>query len=115
MHFIQIRQQRKNSLVTQRHINDPMMRKRTHRSKAGTLLPTTQRSRRHKQTRIFTPIAARSPDSAGTVPECFPLCGEVAVACWDAEEDGAVVLEGVDCCDWVVGFGRCVHLGENFL
>lgn len=48
MHLIQIRQHRENSLIPQRHIDKPMMRKRTHRSNTGTLLPTTQRSRRDK-------------------------------------------------------------------
>lgn len=48
--------------------------------------------------------------AAGGVPEGLPLCWEVSVSGWNAEEECIIRFEGLWVDDWVVGLWWCVHL-----
>ena len=107
----QITEQRERSLVAQRHKDDAMVRQRGHGSNGRGLLPTTHRSGGDEYTSVLPPIATLLPDASRLVPERLPLSREVAVAGWDAEKEGIVLLKLV----WVAEngdalvFRRSVH------
>lgn len=110
-----ITEERKDSLVAQRHVDETVVRKRAHGIHSSALLPTAHSGSRHEQTRVLAPQGTGLPLAAGLVPEGLPLGREVAVSGRDAEEEGVVLLEGF----WVAergdlaGFGRGVHLGQD--
>lgn len=114
--FIKVGQRLERSLVPQRHIDDAVMRERTHRRDGGALLPSALGSGGDEKTAVFAPVGAGLPLLTRLVPEGLPLGGEVAVAGGDAEEKGVVLFElvGRDEGDgFVLAWG--VHLAEDLL
>ena len=105
---------RVRGLVSQRHIDHPVMRKRAHGRNRRALLPSTLGRGRDKHPGVFAPVSAGLPLLAGAIPEGFPLGWEVAVASWDAEKEGVVFGEFFrgDFGDGAVFWGR-VHLRED--
>ena len=93
-----------------------MMRHGAHRRNCRALLSSAHCSRAYENAGVFTPVTAAGPLSAGLVPESLPLGGEVAVAGWDAEQEGVIFLEsgGVDRWNRRVLWGG-VHLREDVL
>lgn len=104
------------SLISQRNIDESVVRKRAHASNSSALLSTTKGTSRDEHARVLAPERALRPLLAGLVPEGLELCWEVAVTRGDAEEDAVKglklggVLEDAD-----VGLGGRVHLGEDIL
>jgi hypothetical protein len=105
-----------SSLVTQRHVDDTVVRERAHGRHSRALLPAALCRRADEQARVLAPEAARLPLLARVVPEGPPLGGEVAVAGRDSHQEGVVLLKdrGVGHLgDRAVLFGR-VHFGQDF-
>jgi len=116
-HFTVVAHQMKRRLIPQRHINNSMMRQRTHRRHRRTLLPTTLRPRRHKQPSILPPVPTRLPLPTRAVPEGTPLGWEIAIAGRNSEQEGVVLFElfrARELGDRGV-FGRRVHFREDFV
>lgn len=64
-----------------------------HGRNGSRLLATALGAGADEQAGVLAPEAAGLPLAAGLVPEGAPLGWEVAVAGWDAEEEGVVLLE----------------------
>jgi len=91
-----------------------MMRQCRHGRQCSTLLPTTLRSSANEQASILTPEPTSRPLLASRVPESLPLSWEVSKSCWDAKEEGIVLLKGRGVDGWIGGFRTDVELGEDF-
>ena len=107
-------------MTSQWHIDDAVMCKRAHGSKAGAFLPATLRCGRDEETAVFAPIATTLPLFSRLVPESLPLCREVAITCRNAEEESIVFLEFVRRDKWdACVLARRIHFrkdvfGEGF-
>ena len=111
--LLEVREQRKGGLVTQRDVKETVVSKGTHGTEAGRLLATTKGTGRDEQTGVLAQEATRCPDATGAVPEGLPLRGEVTVPSGDTEENGIVRQELVGSRDGVGGLGGSMHLSEN--
>ena len=72
------------NLVSNRNINHPLMNSNTQRLKRSELLPSSRCPRGDKSTEHFAGKGLFYPESAGGVPECLPLGGEVTVSGGDS-------------------------------
>lgn len=79
------------------------------------LLPTSHGSGAYEERGVFAVEAARLPEATRLVPECFPLPRKIAIAGWDAENEGVIFFENVWCDGRVVRFWGSIHLAEDFL
>ena len=70
-----------------------MMRESAHSRQRGAFLSSSLGGRADEETNIFPIVPASLPLLASRVPKGFPLGGEVAVAGWDAEEEGVIFFE----------------------
>lgn len=113
--FIDVHQQGHHSLVSQRNVDESMMGQRTHRSEVGRLLSTAWSSRRDKETNIFAPVTARSPNTHCFVPERFPLGREIPITGWDSHQDSIVFQKHIWFSNRVGRLRRRMHLIEDFL
>lgn len=111
--FIQVGQQRKSGLVTQRDEDKTVMGQSAHGRQSGGFLTTTHGASGDENTCVLAPEATGGPDGAGLVPEGLPLRREITVASGDAEEDGIVLQQVLGLHDGVTGLGRSVHLGQD--
>lgn len=111
--LIRVGQLSKVVLVAKGHIDDAHMGQGGHGGDGSALLSASRRSRRHKETSILAVEATRCPLFTASIPECLPLCREVAISRGDAEEEGIVRGEDVggDGRDLSV-LGGCVHLSR---
>lgn len=115
MDLLEVRELTKGGLVAQRNVEETVVSKSTHSTEAGRLLATTKSAGRDKQTSILAPVATRTPNATGTVPEGLPLRGEVTVASGNTKENGIELQELLGSHNGVGGFGRSVHLSENVI
>lgn len=111
--LVQVRELGKGSLVAQRDVDQAVVSESAHGSESSRLLTTTKGTGRDEQTGVLAPVATSNPDTAGAVPEGFPLGGEVTVASGDTEEEGVVAEQLVGGGNGVGGLGGSVHLGQN--
>ena len=115
--LVQVGQHAKRSLVAQGNVDETVVHKRAHAGNGSRLLATAQGARRNEDTGVLSPEGALLPLLARLVPEGLELCGEVAVAGGDAEEDAVEFFED----GWVLEdgdrrvLGRRVHLVEDVL
>jgi len=115
--LVQVGLHAKRSLVAQGNVDETVVHKRAHAGNGSRLLATAQGARRNEDTGVFAPEGALLPLLARLVPEGLELCGEVAVAGGDAEEDAVEFFED----GWVLEdgdrrvLGRRVHLVEDVL
>lgn len=91
----QVGQDAKGRLVTERNVDDTVVRKSAHSGQGSALLATTLGGSGDEQTGVLTPVGTGLPLAAGLVPEGLPLGREVAVTGGDTEEEGVVLLEGL--------------------
>ena len=116
MDLTQVGQLTEGGLVAQRNVDQAVVSKSAHGSKASGLLATTLGTGRDEQTSVLAPVAATGPDTTGLVPESLPLGGEVTVAGGDTEEESIVFGEvGRIFQHGDVGLGRSVHLGQDLV
>lgn len=102
--------------VTEWDVNNAVVGEGAHGSNSGGLLTTSHGAGGNEDSGVLAPETASSPEAAGLVPESLPLTWEVAVAGWDANEEG--VVGGED--GWGDGWDGCVlwwcvHLGQDLL
>lgn len=106
----------KSSLVSQRHIDESVVSKRAHARNRCALLATSEGTSGDEEASVLAPEGALRPLLASLVPEGLELCGEVAVAGGDAEEDTVKSLELSGVVENAhISLGGCVHLGQDFL
>lgn len=94
-----------------------MVSKCAHRCDSRALLATAHRASTDEQPCVFAPVGTGLPLTTSLIPEDLPLSREVAVSCWNAEEERIVLLERLWVGErWDVGIlWRCMHLLQHFL
>ena len=90
--FRQIGQRGKDSLISQRDIDDTMVRERAQRCEGGRFLASSQRGGGDENAGILAPIGSGLPLLTGVVPEGLPLGRKVPVTSGDSEEKSIVLL-----------------------
>ena len=115
MNFFEIRQLRERVLVSQRNVYDPVVGEDAQRVIGGHLLSASGSSGRHKDTSVFTGEGTRCPKTASRVPESLPLSWGVTKSSGNAEEESVIGGQNGWGDDWVVAFGRSVHLLQDVL
>lgn len=114
---IQVGQDAEGLGVSEGHVDDAVVGEGAHGGESSGLLATSLRGSGDEDTGVLAPETTGAPLLAGLVPESLPLSGEVAVSCWDADEEGVILLEHA----WVFedgdicGLRRSVHLGEDLV
>jgi len=73
-------------LIANGHKHHPMMNGHTQRLKGSQLLSASRSARGHKGPENLACKGLFRPESAGMIPQCFPLCREIAVAGRDTYE-----------------------------
>lgn len=117
MNLVEIGQEREGGLVSQRNIDDAVVSQCAHTGKSSRFLATAGGAGGDENTSVFSPVATAAPNTAGFVPERFPLGGEVAISGWDSKEKSVVLekLIGVTQ-DLNAGvLGSSMHFGEDIL
>lgn len=115
--LIEVSQHAERRLVSERDVDETVVHKRAHAGDSGSLLAATEGTSRNEDTGVFAPERTLLPLLAGLVPEGLELCGEVAVAGGNTEEDSVEFFENggvVEGWDGGVLSGR-VHLVEDVL
>lgn len=114
--LLEVRQRRKRRGVTQRHVDQSVVRKGAHGRQRRALLSAALGGRRDEEADVLAVEPASLPLLAGLIPEGLPLGWEVAETGWDAEEEGIVFLELIGGDERDGGrLAGCVHFLEDFL
>ena len=114
--LVQVGQFAKRRGVTERHVDEAVVRKGAHDRQGRALLAAALRGRRDEEAGVLAVVAARLPLLARLVPKGLPLGGQVAVAGRDAEEEGVVLFELVRGDEGDRGrLAGGVHFGQDFL
>jgi hypothetical protein len=115
--LVEVGEHAKGRLVSEGHVDESVVDKRAHAGNGRGFLAATEGACGNEDAGVFAPEGTLLPLLARLVPEGLELCGEVAVACGDAEEDAVEFFEDGGVVErrdgGVLGWG--VHLVEDFL
>lgn len=114
MDFTQVRDLCARSLVSERDINDAVVRKRGHGGNRGALLSTTGSCSGDEYTCVLAPKCARCPELSCGIPEGLPLCWEVAITSWNTNQECVIGREDIGCDFGHVWLGWSMHLRQDF-
>ena len=115
MNLGQVRNLCKRRLVSERDIDDAMVRKCGHRGNGSGLLSATGSCSGNKHTRILAPKCASCPKLPRGIPEGLPLCWEVPVTSRNTNQECVICRENVRCNYGYVWLGRSMHLRQDIL
>jgi hypothetical protein len=113
--FVEVAELAEDSLVAEGNVDEAVMSESAHGSKSSRLLATTLGTGGDEETSVLAPVATGGPDATGLVPESLPLGREVTVTGRDTEQNGIVCKEFRGLNNRVIGLGRSVHLGQDFI
>lgn len=111
----QVRNLWTRSLVSERHIDDAMVRKCGQRGSSSGLLSAARSCGGNEYTRILAPKCASCPKLASGIPEGLPLCWEVAVTSRNTKQECVIGRENSGCNHGYVWLGWSMHLRQDIL
>lgn len=105
----------KAMFISQRHVDDPVVRQGRHGVENSHLLASSGGSSGHKDACVFSMQSSCLPQTHSSVPVGFPLGRKVAKSGRNAKQKRVVLLESGRGRNGIRGLRRSSHFGENFV
>lgn len=115
MNLLQVRNLCERRLVSERDVDNAMVRECGQGGNGGGLLSATRSCSRNKYTGILAPKCTSCPELSCGIPEGLPLGWEITVTSWDTKQECVIVREDVGCNYGYVWLGWGIHLCQDFL